>query len=74
MSATVNAEKFADFFGGCPIIRVPGRTFPVEVKYLEDSIEYCQWEIGDASQINKRGFIHHFLFLYIIDREMPREY
>ena len=57
MSATVNAEKFADFFGACPIIRVPGRTYPVDVKYLEDSIDYCRWEISDDSQYAKRGMI-----------------
>lgn len=28
-SATMNAERFAAFFGGCPIFRIPGRTFPV---------------------------------------------
>ena len=30
-SATLDAEKFADFFGGegVPIFRIPGRTFPV---------------------------------------------
>lgn len=28
-SATMNASKFADFFGGVPIFNIPGRTFPV---------------------------------------------
>jgi pre-mRNA-splicing factor ATP-dependent RNA helicase DHX38/PRP16 len=30
-SATMNAEKFADFFGGMPIYKIPGRTFPVDI-------------------------------------------
>ncbi len=30
-SATMNAEKFADFFGGVPIYNIPGRTFPVDI-------------------------------------------
>ena len=29
-SATMNAEKFSDFFGGVPIFNIPGRTFPVD--------------------------------------------
>uniref|UniRef100_A0A7S4HNM3 RNA helicase n=1 Tax=Vannella robusta TaxID=1487602 RepID=A0A7S4HNM3_9EUKA len=29
-SATMDAEKFANFFGGIPIFTIPGRTFPVE--------------------------------------------
>ena len=39
MSATVNAERFSDYLGGAPIMNVPGRTFPVETKYLEDAVE-----------------------------------
>ena len=30
MSATLEAEKLADYFGGAPVISVPGRLFPVE--------------------------------------------
>lgn len=30
MSATLEAERLAGFFGGAPIIQVPGRLFPIE--------------------------------------------
>lgn len=36
MSATIDAERFSQYFGGCPVIRVPGFTFPVKTLYLED--------------------------------------
>ncbi|XWS41018.1 hypothetical protein CRYUN_Cryun17cG0045200 [Craigia yunnanensis] len=36
MSATLDAERFSQYFGGCPIIRVPGFTYPVKTFYLED--------------------------------------
>ncbi|KAI3457677.1 hypothetical protein Pfo_014340 [Paulownia fortunei] len=36
MSATIDAERFSKYFGGCPIIRVPGFTYPVKAFYLED--------------------------------------
>lgn len=44
MSATMNTELFASYFHtevggksvGCPSLSVPGRTFPVKEKYLED--------------------------------------
>ncbi|KAK3674438.1 hypothetical protein LTR78_005524 [Recurvomyces mirabilis] len=39
MSATVNAQRFSNYLDGAPIIDVPGRTFPVQAKYLEDAIE-----------------------------------
>ncbi len=32
-SATLETERFAEHFGGAPVIQVEGRTFPVEVLY-----------------------------------------
>ncbi|RKP10386.1 P-loop containing nucleoside triphosphate hydrolase protein [Thamnocephalis sphaerospora] len=31
MSATLNVEKFSDFFDACPIFSIPGRVYPVEI-------------------------------------------
>ncbi|XP_041991533.1 LOW QUALITY PROTEIN: DExH-box ATP-dependent RNA helicase DExH6-like [Salvia splendens] len=36
MSATIDADRFSKYFGGCPVIRVPGFTYPVKSYYLED--------------------------------------
>ncbi|KAK1324636.1 putative pre-mRNA-splicing factor ATP-dependent RNA helicase [Acorus calamus] len=36
MSATIDAERFSQYFRGCPIILVPGFTHPVKTFYLED--------------------------------------
>ncbi|CAH8467883.1 unnamed protein product [Schistosoma bovis] len=36
MSATINAEKFVEYFDNCPKFEIPGRTFPVKTYYLED--------------------------------------
>jgi pre-mRNA-splicing factor ATP-dependent RNA helicase DHX15/PRP43 len=33
MSATLDAEKFQEYFHSAPLMKVPGRTFPVEVFY-----------------------------------------
>ena len=33
MSATLNAERFQEYFEGSPLLDVPGRMFPVEVFY-----------------------------------------
>ena len=39
MSATVDAAPLKDYFGGdAAVIDVPGRTFPVAVKFLEDAV------------------------------------
>lgn len=39
MSATLNAQLFSDYFGGAPVLDIPGRTFPVEQLFLEDILE-----------------------------------
>lgn len=35
-SATLDAEKFSEYFNGCPIFSIPGRTFPVEIMYSKE--------------------------------------
>ncbi|KAF8140158.1 P-loop containing nucleoside triphosphate hydrolase protein [Boletus edulis] len=54
MSATADSDKISSYFGGCPIIHVPGRTFPVDVLYLEDAIECTGWSITEDSPYAKR--------------------
>lgn len=31
MSATLDADRFSQYFGGCPVIQVPGFTYPVKL-------------------------------------------
>jgi HrpA-like RNA helicase len=33
MSATINIQLFSDYFQGAPVIRVPGRLYPIELQY-----------------------------------------
>lgn len=35
-SATLDAEKFSNYFFQCPIFTIPGRTFPVEILYTKE--------------------------------------
>lgn len=44
MSATVNALKFSNYLSQAPILNVPGRTYPVETKFIEDVIETLQFD------------------------------
>lgn len=53
MSATLNAEMFSDFFGKCPILRIPGKTFPVELNYLSaPTYDYLTLSIDKAVDIH----------------------
>ena len=43
MSATLDAVRVAAYLGDCPVVSVPGRTFPLEVRYqpgvpIEDAV------------------------------------
>lgn len=49
MSATVDAKRFSEYLDGAPVISVPGRTFPVQAKFLEDAIELTGHTNEDAS-------------------------
>ncbi|XP_068608725.1 ATP-dependent RNA helicase DHX29 [Brachionichthys hirsutus] len=62
MSATVDCDKFSNYFHRCPVISVPGRAFPVEVSHLEDIVEqtgyvlekdseYCQRILEDEEEV-----------------------
>lgn len=50
MSATVDATKFSAYFDNAPVLSIPGRTFPVQVGFLEDAIEasLCITDNGQA--------------------------
>ena len=50
-SATMDAGKFADFFGNVPTFNIPGRTFPVEVMYSKNVVEdYVDAAVKQAVQ------------------------
>ena len=48
MSATVDAERFSKYLDGAPVLNVPGRTFPVQVKYLEDAVELTGYSLDNG--------------------------
>ena len=50
MSATVNAQRFSDYLAGAPILNVPGRTYPVEAKYLEDAVELTGYQAASDAE------------------------
>ncbi|XP_044284690.1 putative ATP-dependent RNA helicase DHX57 isoform X2 [Varanus komodoensis] len=49
MSATLNAELFSQYFNSCPIVNIPGRTFPVDQFFLEDAIAMTHYVIEHGS-------------------------
>lgn len=52
-SATLDADKFAEYFNGCPIFTIPGRTFPVEIMYSrEPESDYLDAALVTVMQIH----------------------
>ena len=52
-SATLDAEKFSAYFNECPILSIPGRTFPVEVLYSrEPESDYLDAALTTVMQIH----------------------
>lgn len=54
MSATLNADMFSSYFGGCPTVHIPGFTFPVTEYFLEDAVEVTGY-IAQDPQNAARG-------------------
>jgi pre-mRNA-splicing factor ATP-dependent RNA helicase DHX38/PRP16 len=52
-SATLSADTFSNYFGGVPVFRIPGRTFPVEA-YFSKSVQedYVMAAVKQALQIH----------------------
>ncbi|XP_061449776.1 pre-mRNA-splicing factor ATP-dependent RNA helicase PRP16 isoform X1 [Rhineura floridana] len=52
-SATMDAEKFAAFFGNVPIFHIPGRTFPVDILFSKTPQEdYVEAAVKQALQVH----------------------
>ncbi|KAG9131220.1 hypothetical protein Leryth_006078 [Lithospermum erythrorhizon] len=52
-SATLDAEKFSDFFDSAPIFKIPGRRYPVEIHYtMAPEADYLDAAIVTTLQIH----------------------
>ncbi|KAK4343910.1 hypothetical protein RND71_037004 [Anisodus tanguticus] len=52
-SATLDAEKFSDYFDYAPIFKIPGRRFPVEIHHIKEPIsDYLDAAVVTALQIH----------------------
>lgn len=54
MSATLNTSIFSSYFGACPILSIPGKTFPVKQIFLEDILEEVNYILEENSTFTRR--------------------
>ncbi|KAK1384094.1 RNA helicase [Heracleum sosnowskyi] len=55
MSATLNADLFSSYFGGAPMIHIPGFTYPVRSHFLENILEITGYRLTTDNQIDNYG-------------------
>lgn len=52
-SATLDSAKFSEYFCGCPVINIPGKTFPVEVLYSQTpQMDYIESALDTVVEIH----------------------
>ncbi len=54
MSATLNADRFSSYFGGCPTVSIPGRAQPVKEYRLEDALQLTGHTVTERSECAKK--------------------
>ncbi|KAH8325874.1 hypothetical protein KR067_009434 [Drosophila pandora] len=54
MSATVREQDFCDYFDNCPMFRIEGVMFPVQMLYLEDVLAKTNYDFRKSSKNARR--------------------
>nr|KAF6281853.1 DExH-box helicase 34 [Pipistrellus kuhlii] len=68
MSATINISLFSSYFGGAPVVQVPGRLFPITVVY--QPIEAAEPSVSKSEKLDPRPYLR---VLEAIDNKYPAE-
>lgn len=72
MSATGDNQRLAQYFGGCPIVKVPGFMHPVRDRYLEDVLKEMgrRFRVQESTERGKEvelaSAIFFFFYLNVI--------
>lgn len=56
MSATLNSERFSKYYNECPMIHIPGFTYPVQEFYLEDVLSLTSFRFPEAESTVYRKY------------------
>ncbi|XP_061215429.1 probable ATP-dependent RNA helicase DHX34 [Neopsephotus bourkii] len=70
MSATINIPLFSRYFGDAPVLRVPGRSFPITVIYQPIPKEEAQGKGGKWERLDPMPYLR---VMQAIDHKYPAE-
>ncbi|EFO25869.1 pre-mRNA-splicing factor ATP-dependent RNA helicase [Loa loa] len=74
MSATLDSGKFQNYFENCPLMSVPGRTYPVEIFYTpEPEKDYLEAAIRTVVQIHVCEEVEGDVLLFLTGQEEIEE-
>ncbi|CAL2036262.1 unnamed protein product [Caenorhabditis brenneri] len=74
MSATLDAGKFQKYFEDCPLLSVPGRTFPVEIFFTPNAEkDYLEAAIRTVIQIHMCEEVEGDILLFLTGQEEIEE-
>lgn len=69
-SATINAQKFSDFFDNAPVFTIPGRRFPVTVHYTQQpEANYIQAAINTIFLIHSKKPLPGDILVFLTGQE-----
>ncbi|GAB0492762.1 hypothetical protein MMPV_004031 [Pyropia vietnamensis] len=69
-SATLEADKFASFFGGAPVLRIPGRSFPVDVFHARTPAgDYVDAAVWQALQVHLQAPLPGDVLIFLTGAE-----
>ncbi|MDC0214814.1 ATP-dependent RNA helicase HrpA, partial [Gammaproteobacteria bacterium] len=55
-SATINVQRFSEFFDSAPVVEIPGRSYPISIEYMEEREDLYSGIIGALDEILKAPF------------------
>jgi ATP-dependent RNA helicase DHX8/PRP22 len=69
-SATLQQQKFSEFFNNCPILPIPGRMFPVQVSFATKAFtDYLQASVQAVLALHKSEELPGDILLFLTGQE-----
>lgn len=76
MSATLNSEKFSQYYNNAPHLNIPGFTYPVQEFYLEDVLQRTGFVFQSRHKFNQQAIRKYSDFIgpHVRQLERTKEY
>ena len=69
MSATINIDLFSNYFDDAPVVKVPGRIYPIDLQYRPIKLD-----LGDKKKMSKLDPQPYIRILQLIDKKVALDW